>query len=130
MYEVGVSHTFQAWHIMPGMEGPEGRLHTHDYRLEVVVVRAELDGSGMVVDIDVLNDAVKKTIARVEDQNLERIQPSDADAVTVEVFSRWAHRELTALINRGGDKTLSVRIWESPVAFGGYSAAPHRDSSS
>ena len=27
----------RALHVMPDVEGPEGELHTHDYRIEVVV---------------------------------------------------------------------------------------------
>ena len=45
---------------MPGVEGPEGELHEHDYRLEVVVEREKLDDRGMVCDLDVL-DAVAAT---------------------------------------------------------------------
>ena len=116
-----MSSNFRAWHVMPDMQGPEGELHSHDYRIEVVVSRPELDEPGMVVDIDVLNDALKRTIARVEDQNLEVIQEG-AQAVTVEIFARWAHRGLGARLPNH-DATVSVRIWESPVAFGGYSGS-------
>jgi hypothetical protein len=28
---------------MPGMAGPEGQLHDHDYRIEIVVDREQLD---------------------------------------------------------------------------------------
>ena len=43
--------------------------------------------------------------------------------MTVEVLARWAHGELASKL--GVDADLSVRAWESPVAFGGY-AAPIR----
>jgi 6-pyruvoyl-tetrahydropterin synthase len=39
MYQVGTAIEFPAQHVMPGMEGPEGQLHEHDYRLEVLVER-------------------------------------------------------------------------------------------
>ncbi len=120
MYEVGLSETFVAWHVMPGMEGPEGQLHSHDYRLEVVVSRPELDERGMVCDLDILDAALEKVVAGVADQNLEIIQPDDAEAVTVEVLAHWAHAELAAHLAIPAD--LSVRVWESPVAFGGYAA--------
>ena len=35
MFQVGTAIEFPAKHIMPGMEGPEGELHEHHYRLEV-----------------------------------------------------------------------------------------------
>lgn len=121
MYEVGLTRAFRAFHVMPGMEGPEGKLHHHDYRLEVSMSAEELDERGMVVDLDELEAAVDKSVGIVENKDLEIIRPSDARAVTVEVLARWAHSEISARIG-DGPRMLSVRIWESPVAFGGYTA--------
>ncbi len=120
MYEVGLSRSFVAWHVMPGMEGPEGELHSHDYRLDVVVSRRELDERGMVCDLDVVEAALDRVVGIVAGNNLEIIQPPDADAVTVEVFARWAHDAVASELRVDAD--LSVRVWESPIAFGGYSA--------
>jgi 6-pyruvoyltetrahydropterin/6-carboxytetrahydropterin synthase len=120
MYEVGLSKSFVAWHVMPDMEGPEGELHAHDYRLDVVVSRGELDEKGMVCDLDLLDRALEKVVGVVAGQNLEIIQPPEAGAVTVEVFARWVHVELEPQLPTGA--TLSIRVWESPLAFGGYAA--------
>ena len=122
VYETGTSVQVRAFHVMPGMPPPEGERHPHDYRLEIVVRRDELDDRGMVVDLDLLDRALRETAAWVEDQDLDRIQPADADAVTVELFARWLHAELAAALGPLSAVTLSVRVWESAVAFGGYTA--------
>ncbi len=121
MYEVGASELVTAWHVMPGMEGPEGQLHSHDYRIDVVVARDELDDQGMVCDLDVLRAALGGATNRVRDRNLEVIQPEGADAVTVEIFARWIHDQLRGMLGRI-PATLHVRVWETPEAFGGYAA--------
>ena len=122
MYEVGITVSFRARHVMPGMEGPEGRPHFHDYRLEVVVARERLDERGMVCDIDVLLQTAEGVAGRVRDRDLEEIKPPGAQAVTVEVLARWAHGEIArGLGSTGGE--LRVRAWESPEAFGGYASA-------
>jgi 6-pyruvoyltetrahydropterin/6-carboxytetrahydropterin synthase len=109
---------------MPGMEGPEGELHSHDYRIDVIVSREELDDEGMVCDLDVLRAALAGATTQVRDRNLEVIQPEGADAVTVEIFARWIHDQLAAaLAVADGGGTLQVRVWETPEAFGGYAAA-------
>jgi 6-pyruvoyltetrahydropterin/6-carboxytetrahydropterin synthase len=123
MYEVGTSIEVRALHVMPGVEGPEGELHAHDYRLEVVVGRADLADRGMVCDLDVLDAALAKVADRLRDADLEAIRPPDAEAVTVEVFARWLHGTLAEPVAEGGGEHLAVRVWESPVAFGGYWAA-------
>ena len=122
MYEVGTAIEFAAQHVMPGVEGPEGTLHSHDYRLEVVVERGELDERGMVCDLDVLDAALGKLGGVVAGKNLDVIRPPDAEAVTVEVFARWAYGFLADVLGDSGADELSVRVWESPTAFGGFRA--------
>ena len=118
-YEVGSSVTVRALHQMP-VEGPEGELHPHDYRIDVVVGRAELDEHGMVCDLDALRAALQAIAARIDNRDLEEIRPPDAEAVTVEVLARWAHQSLVPALRQAGGDTLAVRVWESPEDFGGY----------
>jgi 6-pyruvoyltetrahydropterin/6-carboxytetrahydropterin synthase len=118
-YQVGSSVTVRSLHQMP-VQGPEGTLHAHDYRLEVVVGRQQLDGHGMVCDLDVLRSALQETADRIENKDLEEIRPSWAEAVTVEVLARWAHERLAPTIRGTGGETLTVRVWESPVDFAAY----------
>jgi 6-pyruvoyltetrahydropterin/6-carboxytetrahydropterin synthase len=119
-YEVGLSRNVRAFHVMPGLPGPEGQLHDHDYRIEIVVSRDQLDDRGMVCDLDVLEEALTGLTERIEGRNLEVIRPANAEAVTVEVFARWVHDTVSAPVAGAGGATLAVRIWETPVAFGGY----------
>ncbi|MGD9702018.1 MAG: 6-pyruvoyl tetrahydropterin synthase family protein [Acidimicrobiia bacterium] len=121
MYQVGTAIQFIAQHVMPGVEGPEGELHEHDYRLEVVVEREQLDDRGMVCDLDVLDAALARIDGTVRNKNLDIIRPDEAEAVTVEVFARWAYDTLAEDLAATGVETLSVRVWESATAFGGYS---------
>jgi 6-pyruvoyltetrahydropterin/6-carboxytetrahydropterin synthase len=118
-YEVGSSVMVRALHQMP-VEGPEGELHPHDYRIDVVVGRAELDEHGMVCDLDALRAALRELVAGIEGKDLEAIRPPEAEAVTVEVLARWAHQSLVPALRRAGGDTLAVRVWESPEDFGGY----------
>lgn len=122
-FQVGTSHGVRALHVMPGMEGPEGRLHQHDYRVDIVVEREALDERGMVCDLDVLDAALREAADRVEGKDLEAIRPRDVEAVTVEVFARWLHGELAEPVRIAGGEGLTVRVFESDSAFGGYSGS-------
>jgi 6-pyruvoyltetrahydropterin/6-carboxytetrahydropterin synthase len=123
VYETGTALQVRAFHVMPGMPPPEGERHSHDYRLDVVVRRDDLDDRGMVVDLDLLDRALRDAAARVDGADLEIIQPAGADAVTVEVFARWLHDQLSAALGGLPGATMAVRVWESSLAFGGYTAA-------
>ena len=118
-YEVGSSVTVRALHQMP-VDGPEGELHPHDYRFDVVVGRCELDERGMVCDLDALRAALQAIVGRVDGRDLEEIRPPAAEAVTVEVLARWAHQTLVPALRQAGGDTLAVRVWETGSDFGGY----------
>src|ERR1700735_364273 len=85
--EVGLSRSVRAFHIMPGMPGPEGQLHDHDYRIDIVVDREQLDERGMVCDLDVLEAALTELTHRVDGRNLEEIRPAEGEGVTGEVLA-------------------------------------------
>lgn len=124
MYETGTAAEVRAAHVMPGMPPPEGERHFHDYRLDVVASRADLDERGMVVDLDVLEAGLRDVVVTIDGADLDEVvAPAvGADAVTVEVFARWVHDRLAAQLGPLRGARLAVRVWESPVAFGGYSA--------
>ena len=121
MYETGTALQVRAFHVMPGMPPPEGERHSHDYRLDVVVRRDDLDERGMVVDLDLLDQALRDAAGRVDGVDLETVVP--VEAVTVEAFARWVHAQLAAALGSLPGATLAVRVWESPAAFGGYTSA-------
>jgi 6-pyruvoyl-tetrahydropterin synthase len=120
VYETGTASSVRAFHVMPGLPPPEGERHSHDYRFDVVVRRDGLDERGMVVDLDVLDEALRSAAARVDGVDLETVVP--AEAVTVEVFARWLHGELASALGALAGVTLAVRVWETSTAFGGYTA--------
>src|ERR1700726_4552523 len=90
-YEVGLSRSVRAFHVMPGGPGPEGQLHDHDYRIEIVVSREQLDEMAMVCDRDTLEGALGELTGRIDGRNLDEIRPAGVAAVTVEVLARWVH---------------------------------------
>jgi 6-pyruvoyltetrahydropterin/6-carboxytetrahydropterin synthase len=128
-YETGTAIDVRAFHVMPGLPPPEGERHAHDYRLEVVARRKALDERGMVVDLDVLNRALREIADTIRGADLDHVvvPETGAAAVTVEVLARWAHDRLARTLRplSGLSLTLGVRVWESPVAFGGYFGPVH-----
>jgi 6-pyruvoyltetrahydropterin/6-carboxytetrahydropterin synthase len=121
-FEIGTSADLHALHRIPWLPPPEGDLHAHDYRVEVVVQRETLDGRGMVCDLDVVEAALRDAVGELAGKDLDSIRPPEAEAVTVEILARWFHARLRDAIRAAGGEVLTVRVWESPTAFGGYRA--------
>jgi 6-pyruvoyltetrahydropterin/6-carboxytetrahydropterin synthase len=120
-YEVGAIASLRAMHVMP-VEGPEGGLHAHDYRVEVVASRSRLDTRAMVVDLDVLREHLASILEPLRDADLGQIASVEAQGVTVEVFARWVHDALAHRLAGEGAESLGVRVWESETEFAGYTA--------
>jgi 6-pyruvoyltetrahydropterin/6-carboxytetrahydropterin synthase len=127
-FEVGASADLRALHRIPWLPPPEGDLHEHEYRVEVVIERATLDGRGMVIDLDVIEAALREAVGAIEGKDLDSIRPPEAEAVTVEILAQWFHARLADAIAAAGGEALAVRVWESPTAFGGYRAPVVRSS--
>jgi 6-pyruvoyltetrahydropterin/6-carboxytetrahydropterin synthase len=124
VYETGSTATVRAFHVMPGMPPPGGERHAHDYRFDVVVSRDDVDDRGMVVDLDRLEHALNAIADAIEDVDLDAVVAPQmrTEAVTVEIFARWVHDRLAQSLGPLPSATMSVRVWESPEAFGGYAA--------
>ena len=125
-FEIGASAALRALHRLPWLPPPEGDLHAHDYRIDVAVERTSLDERGMVCDLDVLTAELNDAVEALEGKDLDLIRPPEAEAVTVEILARWFHERLAEAIRAAGGETLTVRVWESATAYGGYRAPAAR----
>ena len=104
-YEVGSSVTVRALHQMP-VEGPEGELHAHNYRIDVVVGRGDLDERGMVCDLDALRAALQGIVARI-DKLARYLLKSMAEALARHDLSEGEYKVLVKLRLAGKPYQLS-----------------------
>lgn len=125
VFEIGTTVSFEAFHVMPDVKGPEGKLHSHRYRVEAVAARTGLDDHGMVVDLDVLTEAVRAVAQEAAAKDLQEVvHPPFEAGVTVEIFARWWHERLSAGLAGATPDRIAVRVWESSDSFGGYAGPP------
>ncbi len=81
----------------------------------------------MVCDLDVLARSVGDVVEMVEGARLDEVRGLQrSEGVTVEIFARWAHDQITARLGGDAGVAVAVRMWESPSAFGGYRAPSSR----
>ena len=127
MYEITKTADFCAAHLLRGHPGLCGRLHGHNYRLEVVIRGRELDRLDMLVDFYALDEALRPILARVDHRNLNEIPPFDTVNPTAEAIAAWFHRKLRPVVSEisGGRASLAaVRLWETPDACVTYTEDP------
>ena len=117
-FALGVSAEFRAAHKLVGGDfGPESELHSHDYRVEVVLEGDELDRHGFLVDIVELRSHLKALVDRFTSDTLNELSEFRGLNPGCEVFSRVFACALAERLDVGGLDALTVKIWESPDAW-------------
>ena len=117
-YALGVNGDFSARHFLFGGEfGPEGDLHAHHYRVEVVLEGDELDEHGFLVDIVRVNEELGRLTDRYRDQTLNELPELDGLNPGVEAFARVFAEGMRDGLGPSGISALSVKIWENERAW-------------
>jgi 6-pyruvoyltetrahydropterin/6-carboxytetrahydropterin synthase len=122
VYTVGISDHFLVAHSLRGeVFGPAQRLHGATYTVHVEVEREELLRSGIVVEIGLLREELRRILHELDYSNLDD-HPAFEGGSTAELIARYLHRELSRLPAVAGT-TVSVTLHESPVAWARYRGA-------
>jgi 6-pyruvoyltetrahydropterin/6-carboxytetrahydropterin synthase len=120
-FEVGVLADFLAQHYLFGGDfGPEGSLHSHHYRVELVVSGDELGPHGFLVDIVRLRAELDRLLARYRDRTLNDLPEFEGLNPGVEVVAR----EMAVALDRAlADERMSVltlKLWENDTAWASH----------
>jgi 6-pyruvoyltetrahydropterin/6-carboxytetrahydropterin synthase len=116
MYAIGKRFSFSASHIIGGLaaDHPCGRLHGHNYEVEVWLQSPALDDVGFVRDFHELS-ALKAFI----DDTLDHRHLNDVfghDRTTTEVIARWLYDWCKAR----WPEVVAVRVGETPRSWAEY----------
>jgi 6-pyruvoyltetrahydropterin/6-carboxytetrahydropterin synthase len=117
-YQVGVLADFIAQHYLVGGDfGPEGSLHSHHYRVELIVSGRHLDSHGFLVDIVKLRAALADVVDRLRDRTLNDLPEFSGLNPGVEILSRVIAESLSRALAREKLQSLTVKLWENDSAW-------------
>ncbi len=120
-FEVGVLADFVAQHYLIGRDfGPEGSLHSHHYRVELVVSGEELDGHGFLVDIVRLRAELDELLGRYRDRTLNELPELEGLNPGVEVVARAMAVSLDRALADERMSALTLKLWENERAWASY----------
>ena len=121
MFEVGVQREFIASHALTtGDFGPESKLHSHHYRLEVTLRGRGLDGHGFLFDISQLESGLGALIERWQDRTLNDLDEFAGLNTSVEQVAQACAEHLQPVCQGDGVEQLRVRVWENESAWASY----------
>jgi 6-pyruvoyl-tetrahydropterin synthase len=131
MYSVTVRDHMMIAHSLEGeVFGPAQRLHGATYVVDVELQRADLDASGIVVDIGRASDALHGVLSGLNYRNLDELPELAGRNTTTEVLARVVFDRLVEAIRRGdlgpganGIQRIRVALHESHIASASFEGA-------
>lgn len=120
-YTLKIVTDFAAAHTLRHYQGPCGRMHGHNWKLEVEVSARQLDDTGMVVDFKDIRQAAQQLSARLDHQYLNDIEPFNKLNPTAENIAAFFFQGLSALLNDDRVRVKAITVWETERACARYS---------
>lgn len=121
MYQLAISRDFIAQHFLVGGDwGDENRLHSHHYRVQVLIEGDALNEHGYLIDIVQLEQALAAVIGQFRDRTLNDQAGFGGSNPSLERFARILHEELLRRLPLAAAR-LAVTLWENDRDFAGYS---------
>jgi 6-pyruvoyltetrahydropterin/6-carboxytetrahydropterin synthase len=128
MYSVAVRDHMMIAHSFKGaVFGPAQKLHGATYVVDVEFRRAHLDADGLVVDIGLATETLRRVLSRWNYQNLDEAPDFVGINTTTEFLARVIFDRIVQAIRAGelgeqarGIETIRVVLHESHVAWAAF----------
>jgi len=95
-------------------------VHGHNYRVQITVEGEELDKLGMLIEFEVIKQAVKKWIDKFDHGFLNEIPPFDRINPSAENLAKFFYDEVTEAIAQSTARVSNVRVFETEKCSAAY----------
>ena len=113
MYEVSRDHFFSAAHQLRGYGGKCESLHGHNWKIRIVARAHELDHVGMVIDFNILKEALNEILEEFDHKMLNDVKPFDEINPTAENIARYLAESLDEKVSDDRVSIHRCEVWES-----------------
>ncbi len=118
MYKVKVKGNFSSAHNLRGYKGKCEQLHGHNWEVEIVASKRELDKIGMVIDFKLLKNKLNALLEKLDHKYLNDIAYFKKENPTSENIAKYIFEILKLQI----PDIKSVTVWESSNSSATYYA--------
>lgn len=121
MFNLGIRRSFSAYHFLIGGDwGDENIKHPHNYQVEIILEKSQLDHHGFLVDIVDVERHLDEVVAQFAGQTLNELPPFSDLNPSIEQLAAIMHERFQARFAGYGLKSLTVKIWEDDIAWTSY----------
>lgn len=118
MYTLSIHRHFIAQHFLTVPDsGPENELHSHHYRVELMVEGEELDSNGYLIDILDLQAQFDALLADFRDKTLNELPAFAGLNPSIEHFSRILCEQMDEKLYAPNITAISIKLFEDDVAW-------------
>lgn len=118
MYTLSIQRNFIAQHFLTVEDsGSENELHSHNYRIELLVEGEELDQNGYLVDIIDLNTQFDTLLEYFRDKTLNELPEFEGLNPSIEHFSRILCEKMDEALYAPNITAISIKLWEDTIAW-------------
>ncbi len=120
MYEVVVEQPFSSAHFLKDYPGKCSQIHGHNYRVQITVEGETLDHLGLLVEFEVIKQALKPWIDLFDHGFLNEIPPFDQINPSAENLAKFFHDEVAKAIANSTARVSCVRVLETDKCSAAY----------
>lgn len=119
MFQIGVRKRISSAHFLRGHKGKCENLHGHNWSIEVVLSKEELDHMGMVMDFGVVKDRLQQILNRLDHQIINEHPYFEEHNPSSEELARFIHDEMLHELGAGPGE-VSVTVHETEDCWARY----------
>ncbi len=117
---MSVISRFSGAHHLRGYDGPCGKVHGHNWEVEVFVRGSGLDQLGMLADFTAIKSSMREVLARLDHEDLNIVAAFESRNPTSENLARHLHERLSGILDCPSYRVFKVRVSESPGSSASY----------
>ncbi len=118
MFELRIQDEIASAHFLRGYEGKCKNIHGHTWKIEVFIVKDNLNELGMVADFAVLKQQLKEFLMGIDHINLNDHSYFTEINPTAENIAKYIYEGFSKVI--APLRLNKVNVWESDRAYASY----------
>lgn len=120
MYEITITKSFSAAHLLKDIGGKCEELHGHNFKVEVSVASPDLNREGLLLDFRILKEWTDDILDSLDHKHLND-HPYFKDVnPSAENLARFIHDRISEQASRRNVEVSCVTVWESGNAKASY----------
>ena len=121
MFKIKIVTNFSAAHFLRNYKGKCENLHGHNWKVEILVSRANLDSLGMVMDFGDLKKMAQAALDELDHHQLDNIEYFKQHNPSSEEIARYIFSKLKKEIHAKNCQLEKIRVWETESSCATYS---------